>query len=200
MALRAHPHSRGENDDARVFGEYNIGSSPLTRGKQGPRPVNQGHAGLIPTHAGKTITRLTPVITYGAHPHSRGENAYRACVGRAFQGSSPLTRGKRAARARLTLIARLIPTHAGKTSLLRTVTHQVWAHPHSRGENLRLVWRFPGLGGSSPLTRGKLACTMHRARCIGLIPTHAGKTDTGRGRSRGCSAHPHSRGENASRP
>ena len=50
--------------------------------------------------------------------------------------------------------------------------------------------------GSSPLTRGKPACTIRRARCIGLIPAHAGKTPKERARGLSQGAHPRSRGEN----
>ena len=50
--------------------------------------------------------------------------------------------------------------------------------------------------GSSPLTRGKPRLWACRSRLAGLIPAHAGKTQT-RGRvSRPARAHPRSRGEN----
>ena len=52
------------------------------------------------------------------------------------------------------------------------------------------------LAGSSPLTRGKPTCTMRRARCIGLIPAHAGKTRGWRRWPFRAPAHPRSRGEN----
>ena len=52
----AHPRSRGENPSTLNNGENVNGSSPLTRGKQGHplRPV--GVHGLIPAHAGKTVS------------------------------------------------------------------------------------------------------------------------------------------------
>ena len=53
-----------------------------------------------------------------------------------------------------------------------------------------------GRQGSSPLTRGKLDCTLHRARCRGLIPAHAGKTTFDASRCSRIRAHPRSRGEN----
>ena len=51
-------------------------------------------SGLIPAHAGKT--RADPVRPHHdpAHPRSRGENRGREPLDEAFQGSSPLTRGK----------------------------------------------------------------------------------------------------------
>ena len=70
------------------------------------------------------------------------------------------------------------------------------AHPRSRGENQRRAEEQLALAGSSPLTRGKLACTTYRARCIGLIPAHAGKTRNALRIEDPRRAHPRSRGEN----
>ena len=111
-------------------------------------------------------------------------------------GSSPLTRGKHRPAASIHGTSRLIPAHAGKTTDGACSVCRHWAHPRSRGENLRLY----GLGalneGSSPLTRGKRPRGRSLYRCPGLIPAHAGKTarmGTTRARPR---AHPRSRGEN----
>ena len=70
------------------------------------------------------------------------------------------------------------------------------AHPRSRGENWPHRRGGATTGGSSPLTRGKLAPPSGRGHHGGLIPAHAGKTTRGRGQSRSGSAHPRSRGEN----
>ena len=51
---RAHPRSRGENGVAASRGPSYLGSSPLTRGKLGPRRRPPPARGLIPAHAGKT--------------------------------------------------------------------------------------------------------------------------------------------------
>ena len=71
---RAHPRSRGENAVAVVSGFSPVGSSPLTRGKR--QQLDQGGrvTGLIPAHAGKTITRCPCKARAAAHPRSRGEN------------------------------------------------------------------------------------------------------------------------------
>ena len=56
-ARAAHPRSRGENTSTSNAWTSVNGSSPLTRGK----PDNHGHQGrergLIPAHAGKTVSR-----------------------------------------------------------------------------------------------------------------------------------------------
>ena len=51
---QAHPRSRGENVVSNGGDQDNIGSSPLTRGKQSIAADPFNMAGLIPAHAGKT--------------------------------------------------------------------------------------------------------------------------------------------------
>ena len=70
----AHPHSRGENDNAEYFTACSGGSSPLTRGKRVPVRGEALENGLIPTHAGKTWRPTPRLSPPWAHPHSRGEN------------------------------------------------------------------------------------------------------------------------------
>ena len=55
---RAHPRSRGENLLIELVMEFQVGSSPLTRGKQAHDCEDRGERGLIPAHAGKTRSRL----------------------------------------------------------------------------------------------------------------------------------------------
>ena len=91
---RAHPRSRGENLKPARAASARTGSSPLTRGKPHPGSPTMRIHGLIPAHAGKTIT-FTPVPQdRRAHPRSRGENRRRRLRAAQAAGSSPLTRGK----------------------------------------------------------------------------------------------------------
>ena len=50
----AHPRSRGENQAGRRSGKLQLGSSPLTRGKQPSMTLTAAQPRLIPAHAGKT--------------------------------------------------------------------------------------------------------------------------------------------------
>ena len=111
----AHPRSRGENEGGDVTGIPGEGSSPLTRGKppgasaarrspSGSSPLTRGKRqtvrgrpawrGLIPAHAGKTVTALLHACYGWAHPRSRGENPTTVACKLPAAGSSPLTRGK----------------------------------------------------------------------------------------------------------
>ena len=175
-ACRAHPRSRGENPISHRLFHMSPGSSPLTRGKLGMRGPPRPPLGLIPAHAGKTKADTRSHTRWWAHPRSRGENGGGQVGEGGALGSSPLTRGKLPARRRHSLKRGLIPAHAGKTSGPSRPRCRWWAHPRSRGENLVVDDLGFGLGGSSPLTRGKLHVVVDPERGPGLIPAHAGKT------------------------
>ena len=94
-----------------------------------------------------------------------------------MEGSSPLTRGKRVTATQSLGNGGLIPAHAGKTGGACAASTTAWAHPRSRGENMKKADAEALKQGSSPLTRGKPP-----PRCPGGPRTRA---------------HPRSRGENA---
>ena len=112
----AHPHSRGENTARAIALSVPCGSSPLTRGK--PDEAGDGGVvtGIIPAHAGKTLTRTTPGLMRWDHPRSRGENCKRCETTLRRLGSSPLTRGKQSHLANRANTRGIIPAHAGKTT------------------------------------------------------------------------------------
>ena len=173
------------------------GSSPLTRGKPDARRAPPPGHRLIPAHAGKTSRLAGSFWWPGAHPRSRGENVVATLSSKSLTGSSPLTRGKRFGHLVEVLDAGLIPAHAGKTPKAseRPGTHR--AHPRSRGENSFTPPMIVACKGSSPLTRGKLACFGRADPIPGLIPAHAGKTLVSGSKLSARAAHPRSRGENA---
>ena len=154
----AHPRSRGENGHTQSYDKILTGSSPLTRGKLGELAGRVQAEGLIPAHAGKTLAGPPRRQGREAHPRSRGENRLVYSLIKDDPGSSPLTRGKPRWVGGCRRPMRLIPAHAGKTPPQRTASRSTAAHPRSRGENgSASLWMYGG-AGSSPLTRGKLAC------------------------------------------
>ena len=132
---KAHPRSRGENKEGTVIKNRELGSSPLTRGKQTSLRGDKTGLRLIPAHAGKTRRPRSSRAGGPAHPRSRGENSGMASRPRSTTGSSPLTRGKHVADLTRAAHGRLIPAHAGKTALTRRWASCGRAHPRSRGEN-----------------------------------------------------------------
>ena len=193
---RAHSRSRGDNFWILPLAPGIAGSSPLTRGK---RILGQGDTlsdGLIPAHAGKTLSSSPPGVKARAHPRSRGENFQIGMPRSASWGSSPLTRGKLGDRPLADRESGLIPAHTGKTTNRGARTTGTRAHPRSRGENGTALTAAINPTGSSPLTRGK-PCR-EGTPCVpeGLIPTHEGKTLSGRSWLASRPTHPRSRGEN----
>ena len=69
------------------------------------------------------------------------------------------------------------------------------AHPRSRGEHVTFLPVTGSVNGSSPLTRGALALWRPTGASPGLIPAHAGSTESGRRCTKTPKAHPRSRGE-----
>ena len=132
----------------------------------------------------------------GAQPHSRGDKLVH--------------HGHNGFRARL------IPTHAGKTRSAAARMTSGRVHPRSYGENNTALSFMEEDVGSSPLTRGNTiightsaenpgSSPLTRGKpcgegtpCVpeGLIPTHEGKTLSGRSWLASRPAHPRSRGEN----
>ena len=176
LRARAHPRSRGENNKGGDGNGTSPGSSPLTRGKRSPASTHRSPPRLIPAHAGKTRRARQGSRSQGAHPRSRGENAWDRSSVISFSGSSPLTRGKLIRLSRRRRPRRLIPAHAGKTRMSKPRGRGMRAHPRSRGENRARRPLVVRVGGSSPLTRGKLAHRAQQVQAAGLIPAHAGKT------------------------
>ena len=193
----AHPRSRGENVTVSEGWEKLEGSSPLTRGKRRAGELELQTAGLIPAHAGKTVTSPDAQLIVGAHPRSRGENEARGAAWHPSEGSSPLTRGKLLNGDLGRVALGLIPAHAGKTPGHRARHREGRAHPRSRGENYLAACLDCGVKGSSPLTRGKQSNERRPNRWFGLIPAHAGKTCPRNRHRSSPRAHPRSRGENS---
>ena len=194
----AHPRSRGENQVGETFVQIGTGSSPLTRGKPPRGRRGRCRHGLIPAHAGKTHLGFPGGGHCRAHPRSRGENDGVVMMWAISGGSSPLTRGKPPGVSGYDLWSRLIPAHAGKTCTAAVNRVATWAHPRSRGENLDAPDRAISTNGSSPLTRGKQEAFTAVGGDCGLIPAHAGKTVAVLDEATNGTAHPRSRGENAS--
>ena len=193
---REHPRSRGENVRFTRFDGFVEGTSPLTRGKPNGLSGFGDEQGNIPAHAGKTLAQRPARTSTTEHPRSRGENGTVSVAAGGSDGTSPLTRGKRRASTARPICTGNIPAHAGKTLALACRPLDVTEHPRSRGENAENTVTVPSVGGTSPLTRGKLERQQHSAEQIRNIPAHAGKTHPHPDTQQRHQEHPRSRGEN----
>ena len=178
MGPGAHPRSRRENRNRMPVVTPSTGSSPLTRGKRRGCPCGRQIERLIPTHAGKTNPLQQPKASARAHPQSHGENLGFNRQSPLIQGSSPLTQGKHLGTRSRGRAGRLIPAHAGKTRQPGPDPGRPRAHPRSRGEPPLTDSESARATGSPPLARGKQILPGVRCQSEGLIPAHAGKTDS----------------------
>ena len=92
-----HPRTRGVYYKYETEGTYTYGSSPHTRGLRDRFWWDAGETGIIPAHAGFTRTGPPPGRRPGDHPRTRGVYVPREETGGWEAGSSPHTRGLRAA-------------------------------------------------------------------------------------------------------
>ena len=193
----AHPRVGGENLVETSLLASCPGSSPRGRGKLDGELLGQVDDGLIPAWAGKTLAASGCAAGCGAHPRVGGENLACALPSAVTQGSSPRGRGKPDLDQSQTLVLRLIPAWAGKTSRAVCVSENRAAHPRVGGENIHVLLDECEERGSSPRGRGKpMLAWSGRAR-RGLIPAWAGKTPGIRLSLVLLRAHPRVGGENA---
>ena len=95
-----HPRSRGEYPNGRKIVFADSGSSPLSRGIPHARLCGGHHLRIIPALAGNTVNECKRLKHLPDHPRSRGEYSYSVPLMNCPNGSSPLSRGIRAATHR----------------------------------------------------------------------------------------------------
>ena len=91
-----------------------LGSPPLTRGKE----LDAGDAAqkkrITPAYAGKSLVEAMKAGNLKDHPRLRGEKKARHSPIRTLQGSPPLTRGKVPVAIFAAGAAGITPAYAGK--------------------------------------------------------------------------------------
>ena len=172
------------------------GSSPRMRGKLTLAVMGGSFSGLIPAHAGKTCLGEAVPGCRRAHPRACGENLFDAASTCWKRGSSPRMRGKHRCIGNSAGKNRLIPAHAGKTTITADSASATGAHPRACGENNLNGRRIIGAKGSSPRMRGKPDMYTIGRAVERLIPAHAGKTTYSVSPASSTSAHPRACGEN----
>ena len=113
---RAHPRSHGGNDQDGHQQHAVRGPSPLARGKRAEGGIDLGRQGPIPARTGETYASRNAWSSSGAHPRSHGGNVHGQPHQRAFDGPSPLARGKLHRRLTCRCLLRPIPARTGETA------------------------------------------------------------------------------------
>ena len=175
--------------------DYNIGSSPHTRGARHTKLCYASVTGIIPAYAGSTPTDLFSSRTDRDHPRIRGEHSHGLFAFPELGGSSPHTRGAPPDVRIWGLSSWIIPAYAGSTDWDYDNDDYKRDHPRIRGEHDSLP-SSSGLGaGSSPHTRGARGRPAPRPARPGIIPAYAGSTRPRRLPGPGDRDHPRIRGE-----
>ena len=128
-----HPRACGAHAFSASITVAAWGSSPRMRGS----PSNDFHRiigkGIIPAHAGLTISITSYRLTTRDHPRACGAHSSVHGQWRMKTGSSPRMRGSRVSvRCNVTAFG-IIPAHAGLTSLLAHTIFNLWDHPRACG-------------------------------------------------------------------
>ena len=129
----AHPRLRGADSCLQPHYMPPRGSSPLTRGGQILRDVDNLSAGLIPAYAGRTSVEIPVSRLVGAHPRLRGADPHPGLYDSCGWGSSPLTRGGHREYRQPHAHHGLIPAYAGRTAITSHWQAAPRAHPRLRG-------------------------------------------------------------------
>ena len=172
-----------------------IGSSPHTRGLQFQRFMVGVAGWIIPAHAGFTPNPSGTWEWPPDHPRTRGVYRGISIVDASNPGSSPHTRGLLCGGVLVAGSPRIIPAHAGFTTLTCCPGACRTDHPRTRGVYSHAASHEAARGGSSPHTRGLPVGGLVHVGDPGIIPAHAGFTPPARAHtpgSRGSS--PHTRG------
>ena len=166
------------------------------RGTRGEQKILLRHIGIIPAHAGNTISGQQRVTGKGDHPRACGEHLGVPGVILCELGSSPRMRGTRNKRRLVDRRRGIIPAHAGNTWTRAATCSPAGDHPRACGEHAADSFKSMADTGSSPRMRGTPRPAHGAGDSDGIIPAHAGNTrwrwsssSTHRDHPRACGEH-----------
>ena len=171
------------------------GSSPHTRGALILLTLPRRRRRIIPAYAGSTFPSLASTSARRDHPRIRGEHRTTGTAKSSPCGSSPHTRGARAAARRRRRRGGIIPAYAGSTGDNADYMMKSRDHPRIRGEHAARGREGAREAGSSPHTRGALRNVSHITPPGRIIPAYAGSTGPPARSGAAGEDHPRIRGE-----
>ncbi len=155
-STRDHPRACGEHYICEPRAYCRRGSSPRMRGTQAPRHCQGLRPGIIPAHAGNTVSAISSLPPNRDHPRACGEHYGRYSLPTASVGSSPRMRGTLSVYRGRARWCGIIPAHAGNTACRAGVAVQFRDHPRACGEHPDIelwhtawVWIIPAHAGNT---------------------------------------------------
>ena len=131
--IRDHPRACGAHHSTFSLCFNDMGSSPRMRGSRQLRAGGLVCDGIIPAHAGLTVSSNTNSNRRRDHPRACGAH-YQATTGEKwYTGSSPRMRGSLHRLLLAMLSAGIIPAHAGLTCSGCRHSSAPWDHPRACG-------------------------------------------------------------------
>ena len=141
------------------------------RGSHGRWNSSSSRPGIIPAHAGLTTFYSPNFEQARDHPRACGAHQSLARGAAARRGSSPRMRGSHRA-------ALFSSGNTGLTIRERAVSPRCRDHPRACGAHLKTSSRPACLQGSSPRMRGSRSIKRGDDEMLGIIPAHAGLTES----------------------
>ena len=174
--IRDHPRACGAHPSGTSTLSAGGGSSPRMRGSRRAQLQDRERAGIIPAHAGLTVSIVLDKTTKWDHPRACGAHMAVGTAVLLAQGSSPRMRGSLLRGTAMPAALGIIPAHAGLT-LLRPIKGLTQGdHPRACGAHSIASAQISALSGSSPRMRGSQEYLDILLVVVGIIPAHAGLT------------------------
>ena len=148
------------------------------RGTQNVDSAVPSVLGIIPAHAGNTGSPSARQTWNRDHPRACGEHDLVNRHRLGHLGSSPRMRGTLSATEGDRANLGIIPAHAGNTGSWTISPQPKWDHPRACGEHAGEEAPQFVHEGSSPRMRGTPSRPLRASCRRGIIPAHAGNTQT----------------------
>ena len=142
VSKKDHPRTCGEHQIDELVAVPEIGSSPHMRGTLMCWLCSSSSAGIIPAHAGNTVTSPERVSASRDHPRTRGEHSAKTACCIIIAGSSPHMRGTRPSHLHRPQRLGIIPAHAGNTFCCFCCVCLFGDHPRTCGEHCMVMSRW----------------------------------------------------------
>ena len=152
--MRDHPRACGAHMPFTQDILSAAGSSPRMRGSLFGSLCKHILKGIIPAHAGLTLTKVARILDLRDHPRACGAHPLLTTSSTVSRGSSPRMRGSHGFCDADVRVMGIIPAHAGLTRKKKALKYGDRDHPRACGAHDDFALHCNTESGSSPRMRG----------------------------------------------